>query len=72
MNYAEILSRRLKKAGREDLIGNGPKCLISYRRPSSNSFSRKQAKGKDKTMDKKNARTKKRTNAHKRERNAQR
>ena len=70
-NY-DLVYKALKKAGREDLIGNGPKCLISYRRPSANNFSHKQAKGKDKTMNKKNVGTKKRTNAHKRERNAQR
>ena len=70
-NY-DLVCKALKKAGREDLIGNGPKCLISYRRPSANNFSHKQAKGKDKTMNKKNVGTKKRTNAHKRERNAQR
>ena len=70
-NY-DLVYKALKKAGREDLIGNGPKCLISYRRPSANNFSHKQAKGKDKTKNKKNVGTKKRTNAHKRERNAQR
>ena len=42
-NY-EIVYRALKKAHREDLIGNGPKCLIPKNKPKQNaSFKQERA-----------------------------
>ena len=44
-NY-ELVQEALTKAGRQDLIGFGPKCLIRPRIPNTNPHTKKKAEAK--------------------------